>query len=51
MRSALAALALFGLLAAADPARAQMDWGSPDFVDTGQGFTGVSVRVLMNCCS
>jgi len=26
-------------------------WGSPDFVDTGQGFTEVSVRVLLNCCS
>ena len=26
-------------------------WGSPDFVDTDQGFTGVSVRAEMNVCS
>jgi len=26
-------------------------WGSPDFVDTDQGFTGVSVRAAMNACS
>ncbi|WP_228008986.1 winged helix-turn-helix domain-containing protein [Cyanobium sp. LEGE 06113] len=26
-------------------------WGSPDSVDTDQGFTGVSVRAVMNCCS
>ena len=26
-------------------------WGSPDFVDTDQGVTGVSVRAAMNCCS
>ncbi len=25
--------------------------GSPDSVDTDQGFTGVSVRAAMNCCS
>jgi hypothetical protein len=28
-----------------------MSWGSPDFVDTDQGFTGVSVRAAMNACS
>jgi putative transposase len=26
-------------------------WGSPDSVDTDQGFTWVSVRAAMNCCS
>ena len=26
-------------------------WASPDFVDTDQGFTGVSVRAVMNACS
>ena len=26
-------------------------WGSPDSVDTDQGFTGVSVEVAMNLCS
>jgi len=26
-------------------------WASPDFVDTDQGFTGVSVRAAMNACS
>ena len=26
-------------------------WGSPDFVDTDQGFTGESVRAVMNACS
>ena len=26
-------------------------WGCPDSVDRYQGSTGVSVRVLMNCCS
>jgi len=26
-------------------------WASPDFVDTDQGFTGVSVRAVMNVCS
>jgi hypothetical protein len=26
-------------------------WGSPDFVDTDQGFTGVSVGAAMNSCS
>lgn len=27
------------------------EWGSPGFVDTDQGFTGVSVRAGMNACS
>lgn len=27
------------------------EWGSPDFVDTDQGFTRVSVRVALNCFS
>ncbi|WP_370593485.1 transposase [Synechococcus sp. BSF8S] len=27
------------------------NWGSPDSVDTDQGFTGVSVEVAMNLCS
>ena len=26
-------------------------WDSPDSVDTDQGFTGVSVRAVMNACS
>ena len=26
-------------------------WGYPDSVDRCQGSTGVSVRVLMSCCS
>ena len=26
-------------------------WGCPDSVDRSQGSTGVSVRVLMSCCS
>jgi hypothetical protein len=26
-------------------------WSYPDLVDSDQGFTGESVRVLMNCCS
>ena len=26
-------------------------WGSPDFVDTDQGFTGVSVGATMHRCS
>jgi hypothetical protein len=26
-------------------------WGSPDSVDTDQGFTGVIVRAAMNACS
>jgi hypothetical protein len=26
-------------------------WGYPDSVDRYQGFTVVSVRVAMNCCS
>ena len=26
-------------------------WASPDFVDTDQEFTGVSVRAVMNVCS
>ena len=26
-------------------------WSYPDSVDRCQGFTGESVRVLMNCCS
>jgi hypothetical protein len=26
-------------------------WGYPDSVDRCQGSTGLSVRVLMNCCS
>jgi hypothetical protein len=25
-------------------------WDSPDSVDTDQGFTGVSVRAVMNAC-
>jgi hypothetical protein len=29
----------------------QRPWASPDFVDTDQGFTGVSVRAAMNACS
>jgi DEAD/DEAH box helicase domain-containing protein len=28
-----------------------IQWASPDFVDTDQGFTGVSVRAVMNACS
>jgi len=27
------------------------DWDYPDSVDRCQGYTGVSVRVLMACCS
>lgn len=28
-----------------------LNWGSPGFVDTDQGFTMVTVRAEMNCCS
>ena len=28
-----------------------LHWSYPDSVDRCQGFTGESVRVLMNCCS
>ena len=28
-----------------------LKWSYPDSVDRCQGFTGESLRVLMNCCS
>ena len=31
--------------------RLQFSWSYPDSVDRYQGFTGESLRVLMNCCS
>ena len=45
----LAALARHGRLDQADKLR--VEWGYPDSVDRCQGSTGVSVRVLMSCCS
>jgi hypothetical protein len=40
-----------GLIELASHPTRPKQWGSPDFVDTDQGFTGVSIRAAMNCCS
>ena len=39
-----------GVESLVDPA-SRLEWGYPDSVDRCQGSTGVSVRVLMSCCS
>jgi hypothetical protein len=31
--------------------RHQVEWGYPNSVDSSQGLTGLSLRVLTNCCS
>jgi hypothetical protein len=40
-----------GLTDAAAIAAKVEGWGYPDSVDSSQGLTDLSVRVLMNCCS